>query len=137
MPTGWEPQSFRPPFRVMVVGCGTSAFVDASDADRADVFLPRFGRMLEEWEELGARLVGSFCDDVFQMGETDAPFWAWYLIFELDSLDTAAAMIQASRQTVGGVRLDRWIRLELRLGRPFFAREESAPHSVVDMTAGG
>jgi hypothetical protein len=135
MPSGWDPQPLRPPFRIMIVGCGTPRFFDASDEERAQIFLPRFGRMLQEWEELGARSVGSFCDDVFQVGETAAPFWAWYLVYEVDSLDVAAAMVQASRQTVAGIRLDRWIRIELRVGRPFFAREEAVPHSVVDTQA--
>ena len=126
----------RPPFRVMVVGCGTATFFDASDADRRDTFLPRFTQIIVDWEELGARPVASFVDDIFQMGETEGPFWAWYLIFEIDTIDVAAQMIQAARQADNGVRLDRWIRLELRIGRPFFAREETTPHYVVDPESG-
>lgn len=135
MPSGWDPQPLVPPLRIMIVGCGTPAFFDASDEERAELFLPRFRRMLEEWEELGARTIGTFCDDVFQVGETAGPYWAWYLIYEVDSLDIAAAMVQASRQTVGGVRLDRWVRIESRVGRAFFASEETVPHSVVDTKA--
>jgi hypothetical protein len=122
----------RPPYRVMVTGCGTPMFFDASDSERREIFLPRFRQMIAEWEELGARPIASFVDDVFQMGETTEPFWAWYLIFEIDALDVGAQMIQAGRQAVDGVRLDRWIRLNLRIGRPFFAREETIPHYVVD-----
>jgi hypothetical protein len=132
MPNGWKPQPLEPPYRVMVTGCGTPMFFDASDSDRRETFLPRFKQMISEWEQLGARPVASFVDDVFQMGETTEPFWAWYLIFEVESLDVAAQMIQAGRQAVEGVRLDRWIRLNLRIGRPFFAREEKTPHYVVD-----
>lgn len=132
MPSGWKPMPYQAPWRIMVVGTGTAAFFDASDADRADVFFPRFKQMLGEWEELGARVVSSFCDDVFQVGEAAAPFWAWYLIFEIDEIDVAAQMLQASRQTVDGVRLDTWVRLQLRFGRPVFAREETVPHHLVD-----
>jgi hypothetical protein len=136
MPNGWEPQPYRPPYRVMIAGCGTSMPFASSDEERREIFLPRFKQMIEEWEGLGARVVASFVDDVFQVGETDEPFWAWYLIFEVDTLDVAAQMIQASRQAVDGVRLDRWIRLSLRIGRPFFAREEKVPHHVVDPSTG-
>jgi hypothetical protein len=134
MPNDWKPQPYRPPYRVLVVGSGTHVFFDATGEERAEIFLPRFKQMLAEWEELGARPVATFADDVFQVGETEEPFWAWYLIFEIDTLDVAAQMMQATRETVGGVRLDRWLRLEVRLGRPFLAREETVPHSLVDPT---
>jgi hypothetical protein len=137
VPTGWRPMPLNPPYRVMLVGCGTPAFFAATNEERLTVFLPRFKQMIGEWEELGARPVGTFVDDVFQVGETKEPFWAWYLIFEVDTLDVAAQMIQACRETVDGVRLDRWIRLDLRIGRPFFASEEKVPHHLVDPEHGG
>src|SRR5262245_17179937 len=137
MPSEWQPQPYAPPYRVMVVGAGTSVFFRASSEERLKTFLPRFKQMITEWEELGARPVGTFVDDVFQMGETTEPFWAWYLIFEVDTLDVAAQMIQAAREGIDGVRLDTWIRLELRLGRPFFASEEKTPHYLVDPDRGG
>lgn len=132
MPNGWNPMPYQTPYRIMVVGTGTAAFFDATNAQRTEVFLPRFRQMIADWGELGARMVASFCDDVFQLGQADAPFWSWYLIFEVDEIDIAAQMIQASRQPIDGNRLDRWIRLEVRFGRPFFAAEETTPHHVVD-----
>jgi hypothetical protein len=108
----------------MVVGRATSVWFGASDEEKETRFFPRFKQVLAEWEELGARVVASFCDDVFQVGAGDA--WAWYLIYELDDLDVAAAMMQAVRERVDGVRLDTYVTFELRVGRPFFAREEHA-----------
>ena len=35
-----------------------------------------------------------------------------------------AAMVNRVRTEVEGVRLDRYVRFEIRLGRPFWAREE-------------
>lgn len=116
----------------MVVGAGRAAYFDASDEERNTVFLPRFQQMLEEWEQLGARRVATFVDDVFQVGETDDPFWAFYLIVEVDTLDGAAQLLQASRETVNGVRLDTWLKLSLRIGRAFFASEEHTPHFLRD-----
>jgi hypothetical protein len=137
MPNGWTPQRYGPPYRVMLVGAGTEVFFQATDEERLQVFLPRFKQMIAEWEELGARPLGTFVDDVFQMGETAEPFWAWYLIFEVDTPDIAAQLIQAARETVDGVRLDKWIRLEVRFGRPFYASEEKVPHYLVDPDRSG
>jgi hypothetical protein len=123
MQTGWTPLPLYRPHRVMVVGCATANFFSASEEEKESRFLPRFKRVLAEWEELGARVIASFCDDVFQVGANRHP-WAWNLIYEVDDLDVAAAMVQAVREVVDGVRLDTYVELELRVGRPFFAREE-------------
>jgi len=113
----------RRPYRVMAVGRATTAFFAAPDDEKESKFFPRFTQMLAEWEELGARVIASFCDDVLQVGPNREP-WAWNLIFEVDDLDVAAAMVQAVREPVDGVRLDRYLELEVRVGRPFWAREE-------------
>ena len=123
MSIAWKPVPMRRPIRVMVVGCGTQTFFAASEEEKESRFFPRFKGVLAEWEELGARVVASFCDDVFQVGASEDP-WAWNLIYEVDDLDVAAAMMQAVRELVDGVRLDAYVKLELRIGRPFFAREE-------------
>jgi hypothetical protein len=108
----------------MVVGSALETFFALDEREKADVFMPRFQAVLAEWEELGARVIASFCDDVLQVGPAHPPAGAWYLIFEVDDLDVAAAMIQATHELVGGVRLDSYTRFELRVGRPFWAREE-------------
>jgi hypothetical protein len=128
MPNGWTPVPLYHPHRVMVVGRATSVWFGASEDEKETRFFPRFKQVLAEWEELGARVVASFCDDVFQVGATDA--WAWYLVYEVDDLDVAAAMVQAVRERVDGVRLDAYVSLELRVGRPFFAREEHDPQPL-------
>lgn len=130
MPNGWQPVPLYRPYRVMVVGTALPTFFACSDEEKEQRFMPRFRQMLAEWEELGARVVASFCDDVFQVGPAEGPFWAWYLIFELDDLDVAAAMIQAVREPVDGVRADTYLRFELRVGRPFWAREEQPQQPV-------
>jgi hypothetical protein len=110
--------------RILVLGGGLPAYFEASEEEKRDVFLPRFRTLLAEWEELGARVIASFCDDVLQVGPVTAISWAWYLIFEVGELETAAKMIERVRTEVDGVRLDRYVRFEARVGRPFWAREE-------------
>jgi len=112
------------PHRILVLGGGLPAYFGAPEEEKRDVFLPRFRALLAEWEELGARVVASFCDDVLQVGPVLATAWAWYLIFDVDELETAATMIERVRAEVDGVRLDRYVRFEVRVGRPFWAREE-------------
>jgi hypothetical protein len=109
---------------VLVLGGGLPAYFAASVEEKAETFLPAFKTLLARWEELGARVVASFCDDVLQVGPGGPGAWAWYLIFELDDLDVAAELIAAVREPIDGIRLDRYVRFELRVGRPFWAREE-------------
>jgi hypothetical protein len=109
---------------MLALGGGLPAYFDASEEEKRDVFLPRFRALLAEWEELGARVVASFCDDVLQVGPVVPDAWAWYLIYDVDDYDTAAKMLDAVRRDRDGIRLDKYVRFELRLGRPFFAREE-------------
>jgi len=115
-----------PRHRVLVLGGGLPAFFNASAGGKRDVFLPAFKALLAEWERLGARVVASFCDDVHQVGPVVPGAWAWYLIFEVDDLGVGGAMINRVREQVDGVRLDRYVRFELRVGRPFWAREEQS-----------
>jgi hypothetical protein len=110
--------------RLLVLGGGLPAYFDAPAEEKESTFLPRFRALLAEWEELGARVVASFCDDVLQVGPVVPGVWAWYLVYDVDDYQVAAAMLDAVRRDRDGIRLDKYVRFELRLGRPFFAREE-------------
>jgi PhnB protein len=123
--------------RVLVLGGGLPGFFEMSEGEKANVFLPAFRQLLARWEELGARVVASFCDDVLQVGPAVPGAWAWYLIFELDDLDVAAQMIGAVREPIDGVRLDRYVRFEARIGRPFWAREKLAVAGRSEVSAMG
>jgi hypothetical protein len=111
--------------RVLVLGGGLPSYFDAPEEEKRTIFQPRFRALLAEWEELGARVVASFCDDVLQVGPVMPGAWAWYLIYDVDDFEVTARMLDAVRRELDGVRLDKYVRFELRLGRPFFAREEA------------
>lgn len=111
------------PYRVILLGAATQGWFDASDEERREKVLPRFKQMIEEWTAMGAKALATLDDDLFMVGQPGAPDFTWYLIFEIPSLEVFAAMIQCVRKTVDGARLDRYIRIEGRLGRPFFLIE--------------
>ena len=111
------------PYRVILLGAATNGWFEASDEERREKVLPRFNEMIEEWREMGANVLATIDDDLFMVGQPGAPDFTWYLIFEIPSLEVLAAMIHCVRRTSNGVRLDRYIRIEGRIGRPFFLLE--------------
>ena len=113
----------KKPYRAILLGAATTGWFEASDQERREKVLPRFRAMLEQWKAMGAKVLATLDDDLFMVGQPGAPDFTWYLIFEIPSLEVLAAMIHCLRTSVDDVRLDRYIRIEARLGRPFFLLE--------------
>ena len=111
------------PRRVILLGAMTRAWYEATDEEKESRILPRYKQLVDEWKELGARVLGTLDDDLFMVGEPGSPDFTFYLLFEVDQAETAVAMIQRIRESVGGVRMDRYVRFEAHIGRPFFLLE--------------
>ena len=109
--------------RVILLGAMTPAYYDTATDDERAAVIRRFGQLVEEWKELGARVLATLDDDLFMVGEPGSPRFTFYLMFEVDDFDTVASMIQRLREPVDGVRMDRYARFEAHLGRPFFLLE--------------
>lgn len=125
LPVPWDAKPVRYPYRVLVVGRGNENFFRMPPSQRNVIVFPRFRVMLREWEELGAVVVASFCNDLLAVGPaTGSHIWPWHLIFDVPSIDACAQMIHAARIERDGIRLDQYIELDLRIGFPFWAREE-------------
>ena len=112
------------PYRIMMMGAPLDQFFLLTAEEKAEKFLPGFKRMLANWEKLGAAVVASITDDLLSVGAPRSLDYVWFLLFDVPSLDTVAAMIREVRTEVEGIRLDKFIRWEARIGRPFYAREE-------------
>ena len=59
------------------------------------------------------------------VGEPGAPRFTFYLLFDVDDPQVVVEMIHRVRVPVDGVRMDRYVRFEARVGRPFFLLEPS------------
>jgi hypothetical protein len=111
------------PKRAILLGAMTSAYYDiVADSERNRV-IARFRKLMEEWHELGARVVATLDDDLFMVGEPASPRFTFYLIFDVADPEIVVDMIQRTREPVDGLRMDRYVRFEAHVGRPFFLLE--------------
>ena len=117
---GYEPPSFEPPHRVMLLVAASHGWYQAPDQAARERILKALGRFFAEWQERGARLLGSFDDDYFLVGQPAPLDYSIYCLYEVDDLGVVAALIQRVREEIEGVRLDSCFRMEARIGRPLF-----------------
>jgi hypothetical protein len=113
------------PIRALLLGSMTNAWYEASDKERRERILPRFAQMMGEWREIGANVLATVDDDLMMVGHPESTGNTFYVILEITALDDVVKMIQRIRETVEGVRLDKYMRWEARIGRPFFLLEQS------------
>jgi hypothetical protein len=109
-----------PPYRALVMGSLQPGYYTASTDARRDAILPSMKALFDGWEELGARLIGSFDDDLFIVGPPASVDFSIYMLFEIPTLDLLVHMLQRVREVTAGVRLDEYIRFEARVGRALF-----------------
>lgn len=113
----------RPPYRVLLLGAATPGWYAADAEERRERALPRLVEVCAGWADRGARLITTLDDDILKVGQPAADDFTWYLVYEVDDLQTVSDMLHDFRIEVDGARLDRWFRLEARICRPFFPIE--------------
>jgi hypothetical protein len=116
----YVPPTFEPPYRVLLLAAAGHGWYQAQGQAERERILVAMRRYFDEWESRGARLLASFDDDYFLVGQPAALDYSIYVVYEVDSLELVAAMIQRVREEIDGVRLDSCLRLEARIGRPLF-----------------
>ena len=116
----YEQVSFGPPYRVMLLCAAGHGWYQAADADARERLLERLGAWFSTWTERGARLLVSFDDDLFMVGQPAPLAYSIYVVYEVDDLDVVVQTLAALRDEVGGIRLDGAFRMEVRVGRPLF-----------------
>jgi hypothetical protein len=111
--------------RAILLGAMTSTYYEiVTDEERARV-IARLRALVEEWQDLGARVVATLDDDLFMVGDPGARGFTFYLMFDVDDPQIVVEMIQRIREPVDGIRMDRYVRFEARVGRPFFLLEQA------------
>ena len=111
------------PKRAILLGAMTPGYYAIETDDERAAVIGRFRGLVEEWLGLGARVVGTIDDDLFMVGEPGSPRFTFYLLFGVDDPQVVVEMIQRIRVPVDGIRMDRYVRFEAHVGRPFFLLE--------------
>ena len=106
---------FEPPYRVLVLIASTDGWYAASPSER-DSATDELGRILREVEADGARLVGSFDDDLFLTGQPAPLPYSIFALYDVDDLGIVVGLVHRLRTSP----LSRFLRLEARVGRPLF-----------------
>ena len=106
--------------RVLFLGAMTSAWYEAGEEARREQVLPRFKQLTQEWLDLGATPLATLDDDLLMVGQPASTGYTFFLMFEVERLETVVEMIQRLREPVDGVRMDTYARFEARVARPFF-----------------
>ncbi|HET9723544.1 MAG TPA: hypothetical protein VFR44_06850 [Actinomycetota bacterium] len=101
----------------------TNAYYEASEEEQRERILPRFKQLTEEWQALGAVTLATLDDDLLMVGQPMSTGYTFFLLFEVERLETIVEMIQRIREPVDGVRMNMYVRFEARVGRPFFLLE--------------
>lgn len=106
------------PLRVLFC-CGvTQNFFDLPREQIGTVW-QAYGVMLKSIEAMeGVKVLGIMDDDRLVVGQADSAPWTFYIMADVDSFDTAAAVCNLYRTTpVGEYNLWRYGKIEARIGR--------------------
>lgn len=106
---------FDPPYRVLVLIASTDGWYEATPSER-DSATEELGSILRDAEAQGARLVGSFDDDLFLTGQPAPLPYTIFVLFDIDDLGVIVGLVHRLRTSP----LSRFLRLEARVGRPLF-----------------
>ena len=123
----YERPSFGPPYRVLLLCAASHGWYQAADTAERDLLLEHLRVWFSEWRERGARLLASFDDDLFLVGQPAPLPYSIYVLYEVDDLDVVVGGLAALRDEVDGIRLDAAFRMEARVGRPLFLLPDSQP----------
>ena len=116
----YERPTLEPPYRVLLLGAANDGWYQAADAGQRERLLERLEAWFARWPERGARLLVSFDDDLFVVGQPASLTYSLYIVYEVDDLAVVTQTLDELREEVDGIRLDSAFRMEARVGRQLF-----------------
>jgi len=111
--------------RMLVLGSAEPSFYGAPAELKREIHAA-LRRLFAVWQEWGARYLGSFDDDLLMVGMPRARKHHFTIIYEVESLEMASAMMNLFRKEIDGVCLNHYVRFEAMLGQGFFPADEAA-----------
>jgi hypothetical protein len=111
----YTPPSFEPPYRVLLLAAATDGWYTAAPDER-EAALDAFAALFDRAHADGARLVGSFDDDLFATGQPLSLPYSIFVIYDVDDLGVIVRLANELRRS----GLGRMFRLEARIGRRLF-----------------
>jgi hypothetical protein len=116
----YVPPSFSPPYRTLLLAAATQGWFDAADQAERERVVARMQRFFSDWEARGATLLASMDDDYFLVGQPTSLEYTIFVTYDIPDLSIIVDLIQSTREPIEGVRLDRYFRFEVRVGRQLF-----------------
>lgn len=109
------------PLRVFMVFESTGWFNTSNEQKETEI-LPKLKDIVDGWKNNDdIELLGTFDRDILTAGSAGPTSWHACFLFNIKDLQTVTDMTHSFRET----GLDRYLRLEASIGRPFFLLESN------------
>src|SRR5688500_3159026 len=106
------------PWRMIVRGAFQDPWSTATQEEKDKVFSERIA-IHREWQDLGCRLIVTLDDELNMGGQPGARLWNFYSVWEITEPGITLQLLNPFRtEDPDRVRLDRYFRLELVVGKP-------------------
>ena len=111
------------PWRMIVRGAFQDPWSTATQDEKDKVF-HEWIEIHREWQSLGCRLIATVDDELNMVGQPGARLWNFYSIWEIPEPAITLQLLNPFRtEDPNRVRLDRYLRLELVVGKPITSLE--------------
>jgi hypothetical protein len=125
----------RAPWRMIVRGAFQDAWSTASQAEKDDVFQAWMDTH-KQWQASGCRLIATLDDELNMVGQPGARLWNFYSVWEIPDPALTLELLNLFRtEDASAIRLDRYFRLELVVGKPIVSLEAALGGCVQATTA--